>query len=75
MTNLKDLGFKLFWTLVPVIAGFIGAAVTDWNPAFGTAVAAAVQIVGSFARQKLGATPPDIQGYPADVPLKAVPDA
>lgn len=58
--NLRDLGFKLFWTLVPVIAGFIGAAVTDWNPAFGTAVAAVVQVVSSFARQKTGVTPTSV---------------
>lgn len=72
MTNLKDLGFKLFWTLVPVIAGFVGAAVTDWNPAMGTFVAAVVQIVFSAARQKLGATPPDIQGLPADAKIVAI---
>lgn len=70
--NLKDIGFKLFWTLVPVVAGFVGAYVTDWNPAMGTAVASVVQVVTSFARQKLGATPPDIQGIPADVEVKAV---
>lgn len=57
--NVKDMAFKLFWTLVPVVAGFVGASVTDWNPAFGTTVAAVVQIVTSFARQKLGATPPE----------------
>ena len=59
--NLRDMAFKLFWTLVPVVAGFIGAAVTDWNPAFGTTVAAVVQIVSSFARQRLGATPVDAE--------------
>jgi len=72
MFNWKDMLFKLFWTLVPVVAGFVGAAVTDWNPAFGTTVAAVVQIVSSFARQKLGATPPDIQGIPANAEVKAV---
>lgn len=70
--NVKDIGLKLFWTLVPVIAGFAGAYVTDWNPAMGTAVASVVQVVSSFARQKLGATPPDIQGLPADAEIEAV---
>ena len=72
MFNWKDMLFKLFWTLVPVVAGFVKAAVTDWNPAFGTTVAAVVQIVSSFARQKLGATPPDIQNIPANAKVKAV---
>lgn len=72
MPNLKDLLFKLFWTLVPVIAAFVGAAVTDWNPAFGVFVASVVQIVSSYARQQLGATPPDIQGLSSSAKIVAV---
>lgn len=79
MTNYKDLGLKLFWSTVAFLAGAVGVAVAGPDMPAGAwwavPVAMLAQLVLSFARQKVGATPPDIQGMPAEVPLKAVPDA
>lgn len=72
MLNLKDLGFKLFWTLLPVAVGIVAIAVGEWNPALAGFAALVTQAVSSFARQRLGATPPDIQGLPSDAEIKAV---
>lgn len=70
-TNLKDLLFKLLWTLLPVAVGIVLAAVADWQPALAGAAAMVVQAVSAYARQKLGATPPDIQGLPANAVIEA----
>ena len=72
MSTLKLLAFKLFWTLVPVTAGFVAVAVTNWNPTYGVFTAAVVQVVSSYARQQLGATPPDIQGLSSTAKIVAV---
>lgn len=69
--NLKDMAFKFFWTMLPVVVGFVAVAVTDWNPSYGVFAAAVTQFVTSYARQQLGATPPDIQGLPADAKIEA----
>lgn len=75
MINYKDLGLKLFWSTVAYVAAFVAVTVADLPAWWAVPAAMIAQFVGSFARQKIGATPPDIQGFPADVPLKAVPDA
>jgi hypothetical protein len=71
--NYKDIALKLFWTLVVAGLGFLLPALTDLPYWWAAPAIAVAQIALSYARQKTGATPPDIQGMPADVELVAVP--
>lgn len=59
--NLRDMAFKLFWTLANVGLAAAVVAVGDLEPApaWGAVALAVLQLASTWVRQKVGATPPD----------------
>jgi hypothetical protein len=57
--NPKDLLFKAFWTAVAAGLSFLGAELADVGEVWVPVAMPWVTIALAYARQQLGATPPD----------------
>lgn len=56
--NLRDMLFKLFWTMLNAALAAAIVVVTDIDAWWGALALAGLQAATSWIRQKLGATPP-----------------
>jgi hypothetical protein len=59
--NLKDMAFKLFWTVANAALAFATVQISGVEPApaWGAFALLVIQLVSTYVRQQLGATPAD----------------
>jgi hypothetical protein len=55
--NIKDMAFKLFWTLANAALAWATVEVTNADPAWGAIALVVFQLASTFVRQQLGSTP------------------
>lgn len=60
MTNVKDMAFKLFWTMANAGLAALTVYAADLDPAWGALVLAGLQLATTYVRQQLGESPPDL---------------
>lgn len=58
--NVRDLAVKAFWTCVVAIGGLAVVELADWRHVFAPVVILALQVVVSYARQRVGGRAPDM---------------
>ena len=57
--NVKDMGLKLFWTMLNAGLALLIVEVTNADVAWGAVALAGLQLASTWVRQQLGATPPE----------------
>lgn len=59
--NIKDMAFKLFWTLVNAALawGTVEVVSLDPAPVWGGIALVVFQMASTWVRQRLGSTPPE----------------